>query len=109
MLHDCAGLGASNVISDKVSMSGTLRALTKTHFEHMRNRVTEVRSIGWLHGLKPASQGIFNPVKSGSRDIGWSSVMNDSVLMSGTLRALTKTHFEHMRDSVTEVSLVGCL
>ena len=39
-----AGPGASNVISDSVSMSGTLRALTKKHFEHMRIRVTEVGS-----------------------------------------------------------------
>ena len=39
-----AGPGASNVISDSVSMSGTLRALTNKHFEHMRNRVTEVGS-----------------------------------------------------------------
>ena len=37
----CAGPGASNVISDSVSMSGTLRAITTTHFEHMRNRITE--------------------------------------------------------------------
>ena len=37
----CAGPGASNVISDSVSMSGTLRAITTSHFEHMRDRITE--------------------------------------------------------------------
>jgi hypothetical protein len=42
LLPALAGPGASNVISDSVSMSGTLRALTKKHFEHMRDRVTEV-------------------------------------------------------------------
>ena len=36
-----AGPGASNVISDSVSMSGTLRAITTKHFEHMRDRITE--------------------------------------------------------------------
>ena len=37
----CAGPGASNVISDSVSMSGTLRAITTSHFERMRDRITE--------------------------------------------------------------------
>ena len=38
----CAGEGASNVIPDSVSMAGTLRALTNSHFVHMRKRVTKV-------------------------------------------------------------------
>ena len=41
----CAGPGASNVISDSVSMSGTLRAITTSHFERMRDRITEAGFI----------------------------------------------------------------
>ena len=37
-----AGEGASNVIPECVRMTGTIRALTKTHFERLRRRVAEV-------------------------------------------------------------------
>ena len=36
-----SGEGATNVIVDTVGLSGTLRALTWEHFDHMRTRVTE--------------------------------------------------------------------
>ncbi|BDA48415.1 IAA-amino acid hydrolase ILR1-like 5 [Coccomyxa sp. Obi] len=47
------GEGASNVIPDSVSMAGTLRALTNTHFEHLRNRITQViTGTAEVHGCK---------------------------------------------------------
>ena len=37
-----AGEGASNVIPERVRMTGTIRALTQTQFKWLRQRVTEV-------------------------------------------------------------------
>ena len=43
-VHMYAGEGASNVIPERVRMQGTIRALTRSHFARLRQRVTEVRS-----------------------------------------------------------------
>ncbi|CAL5224261.1 g6919 [Coccomyxa viridis] len=76
------GPGASNVISDAVSLSGTLRALTNTHFEHMRNRVTEViEGTAKLHGC--------------TAEVKWSAqayipTVNDAKMVSVVEEAATK-------------------